>query len=899
MSFRTEGFWDEAEGPSSRQGSGSGYLFDGAIRSCNGEILHVIKLDSDRRIAVCEVIDPTLLSAPEKWKPPLTTKELIEVAYDALQPLAPDVARHSYFWPPLPALFSKEARIHAAPPSPLRETIVEALEVVKGLAEEFVNTSALQDSILVSPPGVGAPMILWLRDGVPILGLEISLVGQAPRYVHSTGCPNSESNSPSGGKTGFGLRSSKRAVNLWISYVSSIQTLRARLADNESHTERIISLPPLVRIYMNQSCHCSVVASNPNSVNELSCLSGVKISAVITRVIHVIRRHLEATESKRRLTTAQLQQLAGRLVRYGLTRPTNEPRPITKRAADELRQMMKLKSAVAIRFGPAGSGKTSLLAGIAARMSREGKNVLIVTFTSAAREVIQERIETRTIAVRDKVQCKMLTELLPDRVKKRVLIRSRQTNDALTTVHFSQMFTKSQGSKEQKELNNYDVLLVDEAEDLLPEHWRYLLGPRGDEDSLATTDDYDQVVIVYDDAQSVLSTATGVPRTFEIQGPAEWAPGIFTEQAGEANQGLLRRKWSETKPDRRWLKFNLRQTGVLESHSTKHRQSFRPQDGAIDTGIDSSQDTSIFEKVSGSLSEAVTLALDFVSKDPDCLIVSEARILNMVITLSVDKPNNLMCQEVFIESPSYNFAKPRGNRSEDGVFLEAPLPFDRDHLENPKLLSGEVPDELEDTEIDDGNSQTPALCDFAHKQLWETFSAMRGQVRPLDTRARLLTIPSARGYEANTAIVFAPNPVDAKNFSAQSEYVAITRPQEKLIKIVLPALKTLDSEQSSQARMWRALRRLRAEQDLRGRLWPLVQVDLDRWAPDKQHIDLLEKELPQKVLQWFSAFQKISAELIKKHPDAPQHCLVNAGASAAKANPGFDYAKWIQALRVE
>ena len=919
MSIHTEGFWDEEEGRSSRKSSGSGYLFDGAIRSYNGEVLHVIQLDADRRIAVCEVIDPTMLSEPGKWKPPLPEIRRREVPYDELKPLAPQVARLINIWPPLPTLFSEGARTHAAPPSPLREPIVETLEAVTRLAQGFVSTKKLQDSFLVSPPGVGAPRILWLRDGVPMAGFEVSVVGETPRYVHSPDCQVLGSSSAPAGKTGSGFISAKRAANQWIGYVDSVRILRARHIDLVSHPDQPRSPAPLLRIYMNQSCSCSVVAPSPNEVKELSCVKSEKISEVIGRAKHVIKRHLEASESQQNLTAAQIQQLAGRLVKYGITRPTNEPRPINERAIADLRQMMELKSAVAIRFGPAGSGKTSLLAGIAARMSREGKRVLIVTFTSAAREVVQERIETRTRAVRRNVECKMLTELLPGRVKKRVLIDSRNTQEVLGGSHFSKMFTDSQGSKEQMDLKNFDVLLVDEAEDLLPENWKYLLGPEQDSGKVDDGNDYERVVIVYDDAQSVLSTSTGAPRTFEYQGPAEWAPGIFTKQAGETNQGLLRGKWSGVKPDTRWLKFNLRQTGVLESHSTKHRRSFRPQDGEINTGLDSHQDTNISEKVTGSLREALDLALDIVSRNPDCLVVSETRLLNMVLTLSVDKPNNQLCQEVFIESPFYNFANQRGERTKSGVFLEAPLPFDPDYLKASAPVAVEVSDELENQEDDNGDehiaktdgvadesqSQSRALCDRAHQQLWGTFSAMRGQVRPLDTRARLLTIPASRGYEANTAIVFVPSPVDAKNFSAESEYVAITRPQERLIKIVLPPLSAIDAEQSSQARMWRALKRLRADQDLRGGLWPLVQVDLDRWVPDEDHTELLEKELPKKVLEWYGAFQKAAADLIKKHPDAPHHCLPHfAPKTGAPSAPRivkreFDYASWTRALKGE
>jgi len=927
MNFHTEGFWDEEEGRSTRQSSGSGYLFDGAIRTCNGEILHVIQLDADRRIAVCEVIDPTLLGAPEKWRPPLPEIPRKEVPYDALKPLTPQIARLISIWPPLPTLFSKGARTHAAPPSPLREPIVETLEAVTELAQKFMNTRKLQDSFLVSPPGDGAPRILWLRDGVPIAGFEVSVVGEAPRYVHSSDCQGVGDSAASGGKTRSGINAANRAVNKWIGYVDSVRVQRARLIDDNSHSDLPLSPGPLVRIYINQNCSCSLIAVKPNAVTELSCVMGKKISEVIGRAEYVFKRRLEASESQHNLTAAQLQQLAGRLVRYGMTRPTNEPRPINERAIEELRQMMNLKSAVAIRFGPAGSGKTSLLAGIAARESRKGKRVLIVTFTSAAREVVQERIETRTRAVRHNVQCKMLTELLPRRIKKRVLIGSRNSDEALGASHFSKMFTDSQGSQEQLELRNVDVLLVDEAEDLLPEHWKYLFGPGQDPEPSDEANDYERVVIAYDDAQSVLSTTNAAPRTFEYQGPAEWASGLFTKPAGETNKGLLRSRWSEIKPDARWLRFNLRQTGVLESHSTKHRRSFRPQDREIDTGLDVSKDTDISEKVTGSLDEAINLALDIVFRNPDCLVVSETRLLNMVLTLSVDKPNSQLCQEVFIESPYFNFAKQRGERTKLGVFLEAPLPFDMDYLkasatagvevldhpENEEDDNGDKYDEPENEEDDNGDehiattdgvtdenqSQPSALCDRAHQQLWSTFSAMRGQIRPLDTRARLLTIPAARGYEANTAIVFVPNPVDARNFSSESEYVAITRPQERLIKIVLPTLSTIGSEQSSHARVWRALKRLRADQDLRGGLWPLVQVDLDRWVPDEDHIELLEEELPKKVLEWYGAFQKAAADLIKKYPRAPIHCLPRFGPKAgAPLAPGmvnreFDYAKWV------
>lgn len=919
MSLHTEGFWDEEEGRSSRKSSGSGYLFDGAIRSYNGEVLHVIQLDADRRIAVCEVIDPTMLSEPGKWKPPLPEIRRREVPYDELKPLAPQVARLINIWPPLPTLFSEGARTHAAPPSPLREPIVETLEAVTRLAQGFVSTKKIQDSFLVSPPGVGAPRILWLRDGVPMAGFEVSVVGETPRYVHSPDCQVLGSSSALAGKTGSGFISAKRAANQWIGYGDSVRILRARHIDLVSHPDQPRSPAPLLRIYMNQSCSCSVVAPSPNEVKELSCVKSEKISEVIGRAKHVIKRHLEASESQQNLTAAQIQQLAGRLVKYGITRPTNEPRPINERAIADLRQMMELKSAVAIRFGPAGSSKTSLLAGIAARMSREGKRVLIVTFTSAAREVVQERIETRTRAVRRNVECKMLTELLPPRIKRRVLIDSRNTQEVLGGSHFSKMFADSQDSQEQLDLKNVDVLLVDEAEDLLPEHWKYLFGPEENNSQGDDTNDYEQVVIAYDDAQSVLSTKTGATRTFEYQGPAEWTPGLFTKQAGDKTQGLLRGKWSEIKPDTRWLKFNLRQTGVLESHSTKHRRSFRPQDGEINTGLDSHQDTNISEKITGSLREALDLALDIVSRNPDCLVVSETRLLNMVLTLSVDKPNNQLCQEVFIESPFYNFANQRGERTKSGVFLEAPLPFDPDYLKASAPVAVEVSDELENEEddngdehiaktdgvADEGQSQSRALCDHAHQQLWGTFSAMRGQVRPLDTRARLLTIPASRGYEANTAIVFVPSPVDAKNFSAESEYVAITRPQERLIKIVLPPLSAIDSEKSMQARIWRALRRLRADQDLRGGLWPLVQVDLDRWVSDEDHTEMLEKELPKKVLEWYGAFQKAAADLIKKHPDAPHHCLPHfAPKTGAPSAPGivkreFDYASWTRALKGE
>ena len=797
--------------------------------------------------------------------------------------------------------------------------LLQILEEIRDLAREYATPNNLRDNFLVHSVGFGAPTVLWMKDGNPVAGIEVVLQGMTPHYVHQSDCANAERMMSKKSPTGF--MAAARAVNRWISFVRSARSLRARYAQSSGPSIPDHGLPPLIRLYANQSCSCGKVASKPSQATELSWRGGTEANAVLGKARTVIARYIAAMVATEPISDGSLLQLVSRLVKYGRSRPTNEPRPISKKAADEIRQMSLPRSAVAIRYGPAGSGKTSMLAGAAARMSREGKRVLIVTVTSAAREVIKERIETRTRAIRDLVDCRMLTELLPRAVKRGVLKASRQEKKALQDSDFSSMFKKSQGTDAQVHLRDYDALLIDEAEDLLPEHWKYLLGADG---AVLTVDherDLKQIFVAFDDAQSVLGDGGRQHRTFETCGPDQWARSIFSKSGGsnvQELQSLIRTKWAETVPDSRWMRFNLRQSGMLEAQSSNHRRSFRPNDATIESGLDGSHGTEAEERICTSFSEAIEASLKVVEESEDCMVVSQSRLLNMVSTLSVERPNNIFCQEVFIESPFFNFANQRGERVRNGVFLEAPLPFelaDIEHLDVENHGGGELSDgedQTSETELDrahlDGPDAPPAnsedaLCGYAHHQLWGTRSAMRGQLRPLDPRTRILTIPQSRGFEAKTAVVFVPSREDARHFTDESEYVAITRPQERLVRIVLPPLERIESESSLQARIWRALRRLRADQDLTGALWPLVQVDLDRWTPDEENVQLLEHELPAKVLDWAHALEKVAVELVKKRPDAPRHCLTHfvpvdgAPKPRGPVDHRFDYGAWLVALK--
>jgi hypothetical protein len=187
-------------------------------------------------------------------------------------------------------------------------------------------------------------------------------------------------------------------------------------------------------------------------------------------------------------------------------------------------------------------------------------------------------------------------------------------------------------------------------------------------------------------------------------------------------------------------------------------------------------------------------------------------------------------------------------------------------------------------------------CRSAHRALVYLDQTSKDSVRPTDSRSRVLTYSGARGHEANTAIVLIP---DDDWFKPELEYIGISRPHQRLVRVRLPSKALIQTEQSDAARLFRALDLLRVGAPTTEAPWPRLQVDVWRWQRNAG-LDYLERDAPEKVLQWFNNMRK----QLDKRPEwrGQTHCLDDAfslsGTNREPPKPWRDYGAWIGRIEV-
>ena len=159
--------------------------------------------------------------------------------------------------------------------------------------------------------------------------------------------------------------------------------------------------------------------------------------------------------------------------------------------------------------GPAGSGKTMVLAGRAAALEREGKDVLVIAYNHTLLNYL------RDTAVRFGCDPRRITWLNFHSWCKRVLTECGRTGEYSALFHGwddadevtrDRTLATAMPALAEEALRNataaarrYDAVLVDEAQDMLPEWWaalRHVVKPRG------------EMVLVADTAQDVYDRRT-------------------------------------------------------------------------------------------------------------------------------------------------------------------------------------------------------------------------------------------------------------------------------------------------------------------------------------------------------------------------------------------------------
>ena len=862
-------------------------LYLGALRSLNGQLVMITKLDRESQTAACVAVPMEALVDPRWWVTNNLDNEST-AGWPQFKSLLATTSNKITIWPPMPVMLSGMVQDFQLKDE-IRELVPEALQFLAECAGGAPQPNA-RDVFILYPRLQGAPHIAWHRNGRCVAGLELDYLPAQPN-LHDSACTNHKteamrnrtrtttqsdnaSNVDPETKPNRASRSDKNRLNSFRKYV----TESAALFDQYSKPKRIMPIPVarLVEVFVDQGCECAKVPGaeqGPISIlvkGRNDMIRHLRQKAA-TRLVHLAQGH----EYGAVFTQAQANGHARRLSRYGLTATRKVPRPISESAKDEIKRLSKSASNVMIRFGPAGSGKTSLLASLAARLSRQGKKVAVVTFTQASKRVTETRVETETIAIRNKIDYFKITDLVPVAHKARTLKAASSRGQELDTKHFTQdLFTDVAIEADEAETTSeqYDALLVDEAEDITAEMWSYLLG-RNNTGNWVGGQNLKQICVAFDDAQGALG---GKQRRFETQAPSQWTNSTFGAQANPID-GLLRPQFS-SQPDFQWLKHNVRQMASLSEHSAEFRKTFRPKDPRVLAG---------FSGVDESEMKIVTPktwleTLDFISEQfsgaQDLIVVCPQRTTVAAITLWLDHPGQLVTQSEFLDDPSFINAQPRGDLVRKGIWFEAP----EIHTDPVQNANGEVLF---------ANVDALNCCESAHMALVNLDQASKDSVRPTDNRSRVLTYSGARGHEGNTAIVLIP---DEDWFKPELEYIGITRPHKRLIRVRLPTDVLIQTEQSDAGRLLRALEVLRVGAPTTEALWPRLQVDVWRWQRSPG-LDYLERDAPEKVLQWFNNMRR----RLDKKPKwrGNTHCLEAAfspvGAESKPPGPWRDYGAWV------
>jgi hypothetical protein len=136
-------------------------------------------------------------------------------------------------------------------------------------------------------------------------------------------------------------------------------------------------------------------------------------------------------------------------------------------------------------------------------------------------------------------------------------------------------------------------------------------------------------------------------------------------------------------------------------------------------------------------------------------------------------------------------------------------------------------------------------------------------------------------------------------FQPELEYIGMTRPQNKLVRIEIPRLgHEFRHEQSEAGRLFAALEVLRVAASPTEAIWPRLQIDVWNWRRD-EGLKYLEQVAPQKILDWWEVVQKE----LSKMPEwfGETHCLdaafVRSGQTVLTSDAWRNYPLWIANIR--
>ena len=861
-------------------------LYLGALRLLDGQMVMITKIDREARIAKYVTVPSDALLDPGWWNKNNLTGESTE-SWNKFRSVPASTFNKIKIWPPMPIMLSglvQDFQVQLE----MRSLIPDVLQFLAECAEGAPQSNA-RDTFVLYPRLYGAPHIAWHRNGKCVAGIQLDNLPASPNR-HDSSCSLNR-NKPMRENIGLTTQnaddlpvenelkrrrrsaSDKTRLNIFRKYVTESAALVEQSADTS--TTGPIPLARSVEVCFDQSCECAKVpGAEQGPISILMKGSGDLIKHLRQKAAASLERVVRDQETEAVFTQAKVNAHARRLSRYGLTAARKVPRPISEPALKEIIRLSKSTSNVMIRFGPAGSGKTSLLAALAGRLSLQGKKIAVVTFTQASKRVIETRIETETIADRDQIEYFKITELVPSAHKARIFAAANSQKRELETRDFTQDLFEVHTEEEDPEVDDtlFDALLVDEAEDITAEMWSYLLG-RDNTMNWPGGRKLAQICVAFDDAQGALG---GKQRKFETQAPSQWTKQAFASQTN-AIDGLIRPEFI-SQPDYGWLTHNVRQMARLSQHSSDFRRTFRAKDPIVQTGFSGADDSEITAIAPKSWVETLNFVEEQFSAAQDLIVVCPERITVAAITLWLERPGQLITQSEFFDDSSFINSHVRGDKVKKGIWLEAP----EIHTAPVKTANGE-------TLFEDVTAMN--CCRSAHRALVYLDQTSKDSVRPTDSRSRVLTYSGARGHEANTAIVLIP---EGDWFKPELEYIGISRPHQRLVRVRLPSKALIQTEQSDAARLFRALDLLRVGEPTTGAPWPRLQVDVWRWQRSVG-LDYLERDAPEKVLQWFSNMRKQLD--MKPEWRGQTHCLDDAfspsDTNREPPKPWRDYGAWI------
>ena len=846
-------------------------LYLGSLRILNGEPVLVTALDRETATALVIPVEEAALTQPSWWLTNRLSTQSSKVSWGALDTFPAALGGKIRVWPPLPVLMAGMVRDYPVTEGQ-KDVLPKLLTVLDKIGRSYPGG---HDTFVVMPQLRGGPTLAWHRNGNCVAGFQIN-PSEVPSEIHDQTCPEKDPNEPK--------KSRGQSTKAFQNYTTESQHIYEEVTQKTGTS--IVRPVRLIEIYSQAKCRCAATPPSDYKAFHVPLSSGEDAVQYLQRMIEpFLRRALETISLPHEANRRWVNQHARRLARYGVTEIRDQPQKISNRARDEIEKLSTSDQPVVIRFGPAGSGKTSMLAQVAARLTWLGKRVAIITFTNASKNVIDSRIENETIADRAQYFTSTISDLLPPGRKRKVIEAAMNEKRQLNSTDFTKAMYVGDNMHDVEEANDkdfgaerhFDALLVDEAEDFTAEMWDFLVGTNPTS-TWKGGENLQQIFVTFDDAQAALGDS-GV-RSFEQQAPREWTETIFSKRTNVV-QLKVRPQFSNM-VDYAWLKFNLRQSGSIAAVSAAHRNRFREQDPGVENGYEGDASSSVEEHRLGSLTQLFEFFGE-QARRADTLIVCPDRLMVAATTLWMDHPAQFVTQSEFLDDRAFEYASQRGDRDRAGIWFEAPEV-------RTKIYRGR-------SDGSDSEAISPLkACEWAHRKLNQLDRTSKTSVRPTDIRTRILTYPAARGHEAETAIIVIP---EGGALSSEQIYIGLSRAQKKLIKLTVPPWEELlAGDDTSAGRLVKVLQALRVGTPSTGAIWPRLQVDLWRWEKD-EGLEYLENGAINKVLEWY---QKMENEL-NKHPDWRDrtHCLDGIFTNAAGSTPPTpkwrNYGAWVKSLK--